>query len=202
MFWGVAPITLNSVTTLTFDGLILNQTPSGVQIFPSDAIGAQLTNLITGTRMYLKNYKMTQVGCILDLDFGVGCGTVIPDRSGRYHADLSGAYTHGLGKCSTSGTPVNPLVATDPWEKTTGGGYTYRNLRMVVVMRTFNNGDIKDITHKLGVDSHLSVDFWEVPPTGPKIKMELGVQAKDADTITVSADNLSGPKDVKIVMIG
>src|SRR4030095_9467438 len=202
MFWGVAPITLNAVTTLTFDGLMLNQTAAGVQIFPSDVTGAQLTNLITGTRMYLKNYRMTQVGCILDLDFGVGCGTVIPDRSGRYHADLSGAYTHGLGKCSTAGTPVNPLVSSDPWDKTTGGGYTYRNLRKVVVLRTFAAGATLDITHNLNVDSHLSVDFWEVPPTGPNIKLELGVQTKTADVITVSAGQITATKDIKVVIIG
>jgi hypothetical protein len=91
----------------------------------------------TTATLDVDSLTMQQTGCIVDLDFGVGCGSFAIDRSGRYHAPLLGTWTHVIGKC--------PLALT------LGNVTTQMGLRKYVVRQTtITDGGTVVVTHNLG----------------------------------------------------
>jgi hypothetical protein len=57
----------------------------------------------SGTTFYLKSVISSRAGAIADWNLGVGCGSVIPDRSGRYHGTINpptgGTWSHLISTC-------------------------------------------------------------------------------------------------------
>jgi len=83
---------------------------------------------------------------VQDLDLGVGCGTAIPDRSGRYHGTLSGTtWSHYIGTC--------------PTELPSGSGTVSRGLRRYTQTISAKDGDTVTVTHGLGT-TNLTVAVW------------------------------------------
>jgi len=112
----------------------------------SSATTAAVGTFDAGTTYAIKTVDISVVGAIVDLDLGVGCGTAIPDRSGRYHGTLSGTtWSHYIGTC--------------PTELPSGSGTVSRGLRRYTQTITAKDNDLVTITHGLGT-SNLVIAVW------------------------------------------
>ena len=84
--YGFTPLIAGSVTPCRFEAVPIRQEnlllPSG------NASGAVSTHPV-GTKMYLKDVVVTQIGCLADLDFGQVLSGSVRDWSGRYAAVLN-----------------------------------------------------------------------------------------------------------------
>lgn len=150
--------------------------------------------------VYLSSFVVTQVGCLCDLDFSIGYGAVIPDRSGRYPARLTGAYEWTLARSPAVGVPIDPTDA-DPLDSTSGDGIVYGTVRKVVLRRTFTDDQTRTITHGLGVTASLTVALWDDSASPPR-QISCGVEAASANAVTVAVGKIGGGKTLRVVITG
>jgi len=115
----------------------------------------------------IDDVTVQQVGAIAEMDFSVGCGSVIPDRSGRYPGTL---------------TPAQPTAAWDhaistcPLEVASGSGTIARGLRRFTQTISAKDGDLVTVTHSLGTQN-LTVAVWNA--AGASVACAVNRKASD-----------------------
>jgi len=127
-----------------------------------------------GTSYSIKNVSLSLLGAIVDLDLGVGCGSNIPDRSGRYHGVVNGTlWYHYVPRC-----PV-PMT-TPPGEITINGlrRYVQRGVALV------NTG--VQITHGLGTRDVTVMCYQDDSSmAGIPAKIEMGLTIETVNAVKI-----------------
>jgi hypothetical protein len=135
-------------TVLSFTGSsAVTAIPTAVRVEPGTSTATTpAVSFPAGTAYSLKALRVFQVGAIVHLDLGIGCGNVIPDLSGRYHGNLVGSnWSHYISTC--------------PAEVTQGPGTVAFGLRRFTQTISAKDGDTVTVTHNLGT-MNLTVGVW------------------------------------------
>jgi hypothetical protein len=156
---------------------------------------------------FVRNLKVYQVGCLVNLDFGYVLGSqpvtggippihvksgMVKDWSGRYPAVMAGQYQ--LIRNKTEGTTViNPVTNVT----VTG------NLRMWSKVVAALDDEAQTITHGLNKPTYgLMVVAWDALSNH---QLDIGVVRQTADTVQVTFGKIGAPvtrKNVEIVVVG
>ena len=140
---------------------VTNFTTSVLYIGGSTSSATSSSSVASANPLYLKSIKFYAAGCVVDVNFGFGCGSVLPDRSGKYPTTLTGAgWTHHLSTC-----PV--IVPKGP------GTIQYGIKKYVEILAAVAQSTDKTITHDLGTEA-VTVEVWN--GATPRQKIEVGVQ--------------------------
>lgn len=184
--------TLDTWTAFTVEsGQDQNTTGSttNIELDFANAAGSWAGPFVVGEAVYFDSVIATQVGCLIDLDFGKVIGTSVYDWSGRYPAKLSGVYEVVRPKHST-------ITVTD------GNGTLTVNLRKFVQRISAKDGDKIPITHNLGLTTYgYSVTAWDIALAH---NLTVGFVRTGDNTMDVTFDSIGAPsatKQIEIVII-
>ena len=162
-----------------------------IRIEPGTSAAATIADAIPVGAVYsVKDPTLYQVGAVVDLDLGIGCGSAFPDRSGRYHGAATGTtWTHYLPNC--------------PVEMPSGSGTVSRGLRRYVQTIQAKDGDTVTVTHGLST-SNLTVSVWNA--TGQSVfaavQRKVGSETTAIELGFALVGAPSTPVDFLVVIVG
>jgi len=143
-------------------------------------------NIAAGSSLYLKNIILTRLGALVDLDLAIGCGSAIPDLSGRYHGAING-------------TTWYHLIPTCPIGLPSGGGEVSYGLRRFVQKGVALTA-ATIITHNLGT-KYVEVQCWQDDIAIPA-KIELGVTVESDNTIKIWPTIIPVGAKATVIVVG
>jgi hypothetical protein len=141
---------------------------------------------------YIRDVLMTQVGAIVDLDFGEIIAGQVRDWSTRYNATLFGSF-------EVIRPRYTPVSVTDP-----GGGITTIGLRRYVKGVTASDDSTHTITHNFNLAGFgLMVAAWE---DASGLGIVTGKKRIDANTVQITLNKIGAPspatKALTVVITG
>jgi hypothetical protein len=158
-----------------------------IRIEPGTSAAATAADsLPVGAAYSVKDPTLYQAGAVVDLDLGIGCGTAIPDRSGRYHGALAGTtWSHYIPRC--------------PVDMTSGSGFVSYGLRRYV-QRLVNISAAVTITHNLNTKD-VTVQCWQDDLAAPG-KFEVGVTVESFNTVKIWPNQIPVGATATVVIVG
>jgi len=187
-------VTLATTTSHSFDlwreNLSISAGPTWrvePQVIAPGSVGSVIVSVPVGTSYAIKNFNMFQIGAIVDLDLGVGCGSVAPDKSGRYHGAINGTTWHHL-------EPSCPALLPS------GGGFLSYGVRRYVQRSVTLATPSVTITHSLGTKD-VTVQLWQDDLSAPA-KIEVGITADTLDTVKIWPNVFPSGAKATVVVIG
>lgn len=157
----------------------------------TDALYTTLTFAATATDVWLiDDVTLQQVGCIADMDFSIGFGSTVPDRSGRYNGAMTGTYDH--------------LVSKTPLTLASGAGFLTTGVRRYVQRSiTLTAQTQVAIAHNLGTKD-IAVQVWQddLPNFANPAKIEVGVQVDSVNQVTLFPATIPTGAKATVVVIG
>jgi hypothetical protein len=177
-------------TAMQFSTLVISNGtgfPAQVRIEPGSVSDSfALSPLAVGSSYAVKGITINVLGAILSWDFGIGCGSSIPDASGRYHGTITGSTWHHL-------------LPTCPVGMTSGVGEVSYNLRRFVQKGVALTA-ATIITHNLGT-KYVEVQCWQDDIAIPA-KIELGVTAETDNTIKIWPTVIPVGAKATVIVVG
>lgn len=161
-----------------------DQTVSGISIATlSTSLAIRVGGTTSGGATFrVKDLTVVQLGALVDLDLSVGQGSIVPDRSGRYHGTLNGSnFYHTLPRLGGSGDG------------------TYFGVRKVVKTIAAKDNDSIDVTHSLGTTA-LQVQVWNANNQ----RIDVGVVRKtgsESSIVTLTFGLFGAPSVTQNLMV-
>jgi hypothetical protein len=182
----------SSETTLLLPTSTQGASAAGaIRLEPGDtSANTGAVTLTVGTSYGIKNPRVYQQGAIVDLNLGIGCGSVIPDFSGRYHGSVVGTtWTHYIPTC--------------PVGITSGNGEVSTGLRRFV-QRLVALSAAQTITHNLGTRD-VEVQCWQDGPapfnTVPA-KIEVGITVESTSAVKIWPNVVPASATATVIVVG